>query len=340
MKKILNIEKEPIVTYQSILADLFSTVSLHNYFKPWLCSNFNQIVYIRDNREREFHGMGFFYEHQPKEYQHMYFNIPLLETNKLTVNSIDQNIIDFIINKINKDYYIRLPINMKEVKQVNRDYMHMVFVYGYDEEKKEVYTANFHNAQRYTRYIYSFEEILQGFEKRHNKTEQYLEDIIFYKNKEFEYPFFIDKTKMELAAYLNSEDIYNKYKYSVRWKGCPIFFGEEYINQLIFDIKEEKEDYRALYVLYDFMRVFNAKIEILFEFRFLNESDTKILKTFAEECMRKARGIVLKWFYYREKSIKLNFDNNEKKKLYMVNSLSELKQNIRNMMELLLTKIR
>lgn len=67
MKKILDIEFAPLATYQSLIGDLFSVISLHSNFKEWLCSNINQLVYFRDFEEREFYGMGFFYEHQPRE---------------------------------------------------------------------------------------------------------------------------------------------------------------------------------------------------------------------------------------------------------------------------------
>ena len=51
----------PLATYQSIIGDLFSVISMHTNYKNWLCSNINQLVYFRDPENREFSSMGFFY---------------------------------------------------------------------------------------------------------------------------------------------------------------------------------------------------------------------------------------------------------------------------------------
>jgi hypothetical protein len=335
MKKILEIEYEPIATYQSLIGDLFSVISLNDSFKQWLCSNINQLVYFRDYKECEFYGMGFFYEHQAKEYQNMYFDIPIIETNKISINCIDDDIIKFIISKIDNNYYIRIPINMKEIKQVNRDYMHMIFIYGYDKEKKEMYVSNFHHGQKYNRYKYSFEEIEQGYKRRSENIEDYLEDIIYFKNKEFEYPLFIEKIKDELTAYLNSQDIYNKYKYSIRWKNCKIFFGEEYIQQLIFDVGDGRGDLRALYVLYDFIKIIDFKRIWLYENGYLKENNNEILKENLEETRNKTWLALLKWLYYEERSKKVHLKDDELK-CYMIGSLLEIRRHIRRIIELLL----
>lgn len=326
----------PLATYQSIIGDLFSVISMHTNYKNWLCSNINQLVYFRDPENREFSSMGFFYEHQSQEYQYMYFDIPLLETNKINYASLNVNILEFIMSKINDEYYIRLPINMCNVKESDSDRMHMVFVHGYDDERKEVYISNFHNGKKYARHIYSFGEIEKGFRNRKDNVEEYLSDVIFFKLKKSKYPIWIDKIINELSAFLASCDIYQKYKYSIRWNKCQIYYGEQYFDELIYDLKLGCGDLRAIYVIYDFMKIIKKKAEILVELNYLAEKSGEIIIEEITGLIDEIWLIILKYIYFVSKNPESHFMCNEEGKKIVSYHLLKVKQGIHQVIELLL----
>lgn len=285
--------KYPMISYQALMADLFSVLEMRKEAEEWICNNFNQLVYIRDPNNTEFMGLGFFYEHQPSNYQNFYFDIPLLKTNKFDIGTFDLlniDIIKFIISNIDRGYYLRLPINMGKIRNLNLNYMHMVFIYGYDMDREVFKVYNYHTGKKYDEYEYKFEDMKCAFWERMNTDIVYLDDIIAFKPIE-KRKISIDlmQIKAGLNDYLNSIDSNNKYKYSSRWKDCKFFFGEQYILELIKDIENHIGELRAMYVLYDFIKLLVYKVDILFHHQLLQEVIYEELLSKLQICKKTAQ---------------------------------------------------
>lgn len=300
MNKTLSIEY-PILDGHPVFSDLFSFMYCYDCFKNWVCDNLNQIVYIRDYQEREFFSKGFFYEHQPKEQVVMYFDIPLIETNRINIACINIDIIDFIISQINYGYYVRMAINMGKIKKFQESYMHTIFIYGYDNSKEIMYVSNFQNGKKYSNYMYSFREVRAGYNSRVD-SEEYTSFIILLKPALKEYFFSVDKIKKEMNSYLISIDFYHKYDYSVRWKNCDIYFGEAYINELIIDIENNKGNIISIYTLYDFTKILDVKRNILFRNNYINEYNSNVLRVKINNCILEANNTIMLYLYLQTKN--------------------------------------
>lgn len=337
MRKILK-TVYPVANYQSLISDLFSVIYTCDFLKPWVCNHVNQFVFIRDLEQVEFKGMVFFYEHQPKEYQNMYFDIPLLRTNKIDISCIRNNIVDFIIDQIDNGYYIRLPLNMSDITSIRLNFMHMVFIYGYDLEKKILYVSNYHNGSRYSNYEYSFDEVNTGFFHRSDQLVDYLSDIIFFKPQERDYPIMIHKMRVEMESYLSNQDLYHKYCDSLRWSKCNIYFGEACFDEIILDIKNQNCDFRAICAIRDFVRVLDEKRKILFETHHLIQKEHDILMEKNSKALELGTHIVLKYLYYQNKKHEYFIKEMESRN-NIIQKLTSLKEQVHEIMEFMIKEM-
>jgi hypothetical protein len=96
------------------------------------------------------------------------------------------DIIDFIIDYIDKGYYLYFLVNTAHISAYTNTYKsnHDLMVYGYDKDKKEIYAADFFDL-KYSQESISFEELRKGYKDLlpFNMVEAYIERHKYIKTR-------------------------------------------------------------------------------------------------------------------------------------------------------------
>jgi hypothetical protein len=147
--KILPLAESFITTYPKD-SNALSIVLQHKEAFGWLLNSFIQLMSY-DNTYLDY-------------YDFYYRNCPLLDRQRINKSMIAEktdDMIYFLIDAINKEYYIYLPINTKyiSVYQSKGDWAHDVFVYGYDNDNKIFYIADNFDHGKYGKATCTFEEL-------------------------------------------------------------------------------------------------------------------------------------------------------------------------------------
>lgn len=132
-----------------------------NYKLPWLSNNYVQLEFEADNLD---FSIGF-------DILPLLENCPWLIKDSISYEMISEkwdNIIDFLIDAINIDYYIYIEVDefhIKEYDNYQKEHLsHTILIYGYDDITKEFYVADFFKNRKYYFAKVAFEEIKKGYE--------------------------------------------------------------------------------------------------------------------------------------------------------------------------------
>lgn len=295
-KKELYVEY-PIITTSPVIANLLSVLSSDKRTYTWICNNFNQIVYIKDQYNTDFKNLGTLFEHHPRENNTIYSELPFLKSNKIKkelLNNLCTDFGKFVIESINENYYIRVPLNLKYISISKnfmiKDVMHPTFIYGYDTDEQKIYLGEFYNSTKYDYYKLPIADIINAYNnsiKPNSIQLEYYEDIILFKINNDYNDYFIDTNliKESLCDYIKMVDNTNKYKNSFRWRECSFYYGLSYYDELVKDIEYNQADLRSIHALYDYMKIISFKIELLFELGFITNVIYKNLTAKIRTCI-------------------------------------------------------
>ena len=196
------------------------------------------------------------------------------------------DIIRFIKRAIDSGYYICLFVNFKNLSQYSweTDFIHDIFIYGYDDEKELIYATGYKIGEKYRKMKHTFEEISLAYENTkidfHTADEFDTKRISFFKYKEnFRYNFRIDKFIRSLKEYLNFSDNSKAVQRTVCFNrniSEQTIYGIKGINVMIRYLKSIKRkdfiDYRQMYFLYNHKVNMQYKIHFLIEKGYLKTS--------------------------------------------------------------------
>ena len=262
MKKILPINKNPIIKCYQYNAFAISIASLHENFREWIIDNYIQLSFDYCNINRngilvDFLGGTIFDSLSLLKYE---------DGNKDRYYSSGDKILSYIINKINEEKYICTMLNeyyVPERKNYKNEYFeHDIMIYGYNTDEKVINIIGYNNDGKYVASNISFCEFVKAFETNN----LFLKLIEINKNK---YDYNIFKFKDFLVDYIKGTDCKNKLdKYVDVSKGELSFFVGKYTNhtKVSFGIKiydalkyylmfvtsnDTEMDYRPFYTLYE-----------------------------------------------------------------------------------------
>ena len=277
MKIELDLHK-PFINVFPIYGDIFAITPMNRDMKIWMCNYLTQINYLKSN------NIIFF-----KTYKSIIDECPLIKHEEIKQEAFGENNCDFVDKMkeyLNKGKYIFLYINSfynpKHPFYKNYNFVHEIFLYGYDDETQSFLCAD--NLQRkYQKFICSYEEIKDGYNTLDHPN---IGGTEYYTNVHLLTP-----VNKELNLALDKNEIltqFFEYKNSIKRDMFEIFIPTKFesgfaihdiiLKYLINDVASGKDDdVRALQGLYEQKVLMKARFELLAQ-----ECNTDLLNKYIE----------------------------------------------------------
>ncbi|MCD9021531.1 hypothetical protein [Cohnella silvisoli] len=309
MEKILAVSFPPITSY-SHHATCLSIISCNDKYLPWFFSNYIQLIASADLDLPT--SLDFYVGTAPWLAINSYslLNCPFLIRETLPRNINDRkDIVDIFIDCIDNGFYIYTEVEGFYIKPYaayqSFEFMHPIFIYGYNKEKKFFYTADFFVNGIFKFEKCSFEDIKKGYEE----IPGYNWGIELYKyNGDVEVALNKELIIGSLEDYLHSKRSSPRYR-------CDLTFGllEEKIygvdtlKRIQTEIQMQKEgeyiiDYRVLPVLLDHKKFMRIMIQNLMQQKIIQQC-TSLSDTFLgiEDKVTVVRNMYLRYFITKNK---------------------------------------
>ncbi|APO47189.1 hypothetical protein BS614_26155 [Paenibacillus xylanexedens] len=137
-----------------------SIIGNYNDYLPWFHNNFIQLVCNTEYFEfKNDHFIDFYFPND------RLFSYPCLEAfaSKPEFLNSDINIIDYVINSINKDCYVYTHVDEFYISERNshNHFTHNIFIYGYENEKFNI--LGFDQNQNFAKTQVTFEEFGEAY---------------------------------------------------------------------------------------------------------------------------------------------------------------------------------
>lgn len=273
LRKQLPIERQELVSTYNIDASFLSMVLSYENTKPWLFGGFIQIKGFTDSTQ------SYFYECQ-HESDTPFFLIQRLGKDIISCKWND--IIQFIIDCIDLNYYLLMMINKSYLDiykdKMNKDYLHDVFIYGYDLELEQIYLAGSFLHDKYSFITCTFEEFRTAY-ARSFKVGLYdwLFGVILYQFRDSEShkvnPDLRGNIKTLLEHYLNSTNMtQNDFNSTVYYDRENLVYGHNVYRNIINHLRsnQDKLDVRSFNLFLDHKRIMVARFEYLIANKYLD----------------------------------------------------------------------
>ncbi|BCK01476.1 cysteine peptidase family C39 domain-containing protein [Anaerocolumna chitinilytica] len=329
MKKILEINENPILTTYPEFGVMFSVIDLNNPKSwDWIYSSFIQIYSIEYYKYMTHKGEVYDYIGSISSYrEHLELgrysnNMPAPTLKYLHIdqeflkNKNNYNIIETIIQAINQGLYISLYLDWyylpKSPCYQYKHNPHLTLIYGYDLEKRIFYARDNLDNGRYISEEIFFEDFLKSYNIQvtcvsvNNENQQ---NITFIKRVEApSYQFNIQYTLEELLFYVNSYNSNKKnisnnsenmakhfskhfsFYYNCKLQYYNIGFYENLLNNLLFIKDADELDIRTYHLLYEHKKLMLNRVKYLIDKEFI-PSHTIIIDLF-ENNLKLARIIL------------------------------------------------
>lgn len=301
MKVLLPIEQPPITSYPFIANSLSVLWGQRDKTLSWICNHFIQLTYRKDHPD----AIADFYDNS--DFDHFITPIYLcpflgwLKLNRETMGC--SQFTEYLEKQIMNGYYIEACLDNYYLKcsdmYMKKHYIHSTFIYGFDTDNQKAYISDFYNNGSYVRRIASYDEINQGIE-----TNNYF--IVLFKYEDFAYKFNLDLFRLFLNDYIEAKDSLCKFRFSTNQYNQDIKYGLQFYDCLIKDLFDEQYlDVRPFHILYDHKILMDIRIDFLFNYGIIIQSNYKKLKDSNNNLIRKS--LIL-----RNKVIKYNIRENKK----------------------------
>jgi hypothetical protein len=327
VQKILPVS-EPMITTYTHHAHLLSILTYYEQAYPWIFSNYIQLFINKDYKNK----WGDFYFPLPYELRAPE-TCKWLVTQKLNRSLVESkwsSVIDFIKECIDTENYVHTMINYFYVPISDRykrlNFIHDIFIYGYDTEKKELYVSDFFKGGKYSKQVISFEDFTLAFScYQFAENNDYMHQLVYlYKfNNNCDYQFHIQNVVKSIRMYLFGQvpEYWEQYNNGNRQE---IVFGTQIymtLKNYAVRLKQEGEyfDIRAFYLLYDHKKLMTLRLKYLKEQNYLMVMENDINISKAEETEAKARDIVNLLFKYL-------FNKNTREIDRVINLLEEIEK--------------
>jgi len=295
----LPVEYPPITSFPSI-ANLLSILWVHKERTlPWICDHYVQLI-IRPNHPVT--RSDFYDQADTDNFIINGYFCPFLgwlRNNQTTARFTDFT--DYIEYQINHGYYMDACLDRFFLSCSNcynsRHFIHQSFIYGYDNDKKQVFISDFFDSGKYERKIVSYEEI-------NNSIKGIDYHINLYKYQDCNYEINLDLLKLSIADYLNCRDSLKKFQFSNPDYNKNVLYGLDLYNYVIDVFCNEKHiDIRPFHILYDHKKMMKIRLDYL---KKLNIFDSIML----ELICKRNDSLIEKSLLLRNKVIKYNLKHN------------------------------
>ena len=259
MKTILSIEK-PLILYNQDYAFPAAMMSSEKSFQNWLYSNAIQLYYINDRKN---FNLSYFYlgiDPNPLAV------IPLLRCQSIDLKVVKGSgitAISFVRDMINNGYYITCLLNEYYVKcrqaYNTRKFEHGNMIYGFDDEKHQIFLAGFNEYLQFSNTSISYENFEKAFLEIGRESDY---GCCFKRNKTI-YKFDRKLVRELLFDFISSKNTSERYRMVQNpLENC--YWGIEAC-QHILDNGNIRIDYRYFYTVYEYMCLMQKRIPHLFD---------------------------------------------------------------------------
>ena len=289
--------KYPKITCYNQHANLLSILSaVGDEYLPWLYNYYiqlqfaNDINYIEIGARLDFENL-FEWESCPFLYYQKF--------NRKFVSLKWNNIIDFIVDCIDNDYYLYLTVDCYYMDIYYRHYninhfIHPLLIYGYNLEEKYLYIADNCKNGQYSYVTIDFNQFLQGYSEAVHYNEQYYLDAIYlvkyskrdrFYNWNHKYSFDKNLVKSSIEDYLSSKGLVEHGMVPLeQWKRETLYYGVDCYNYIV-DYLEHLDiydyDFRTFFVLNEHKKIMVERIRYMQENGYL-KSENDIYDNYLE----------------------------------------------------------
>lgn len=267
---------KPMLSFNQIESNVLAITAGKKNIENWIYNNFIHLMI-----SKECHWGCFLFDNDTWE------DCPWITRRRLERDYIDEkykSIIEFVIECINRNRYVYLFVVKNYIKCYETEKenvsIHDVFVYGYDEERKILYIADFFKNGKYQLEECSFQEFIDAYQAFKKGYRDGLNGVctIEVVEKEIEYNLSPQMIKLSLQDYLKG--IYPHSRYRFYYKNLWDYeFGIDIYTTLIKHCEriknglEEKMDFRMFELIYEQKKLMVDRILYLKENKCLKEHD-------------------------------------------------------------------
>ncbi|MFD1887694.1 hypothetical protein [Paenibacillus wenxiniae] len=264
---------KPLISSYPQHAFYLSIISNNVECQPWIYSQYTN-MFLSDWKDEEL--FLDFYVQTPEHH----FNPWFKDSQRLHRNLIKQSISDiisFIRNQIDEDYYIWTHIDEYFIPGTpsykTKRFAHAILIYGYDDINEELHISGFFNSRHYSQIIISYENFKMAFENcdiyddylnythllkinpEYHNGSIYQFDILYFVECINNYYKSINETE-------NFKSFYTPQLYSDRTFGIRIYSKLiEYLESIL--SKQQTIDRRILFILVEHKKFMNMKIKYI-----------------------------------------------------------------------------
>ena len=247
----------------------------------WLYNNYISL-WIYAKRERKEYMVDFKYDRDVNYYE----QCPMLETVILNVRK-NQNVNNIIKNSIDNKEYIFLAVDMyfidswwKDIEKKKHS-EHEMLIWGYDNEKKVFFTADFfkhtYSIQEisYLDFRMAFDAHAGYIRERDNVNSVEIRTFKYLKNKK--YALNVDRIRNMITDFIKSRentindesDLFTVHEAVLYGFEC-LNYIIEYFNECV--CKHERLDFRIIHLIYIFNEIMYCRIDYMIEHKYLSDN--------------------------------------------------------------------
>ena len=247
----------------------------------WLYNNYISL-WIYAKRERKEYMVDFKYDRDVNYYE----QCPMLETVILNVRK-NQNVNNIIKNSIDNKEYIFLAVDMyfidswwKDIEKKKHS-EHEMLIWGYDNEKKVFFTADFfkhtYSIQEisYLDFRMAFDAHAGYIRERDNVNSVEIRTFKYLKNKK--YALNVDRIRNMITDFIKSRENTINDESDLFTVHEAVLYGFECLNHIIeyFNecvCKHERLDFRIIHLIYIFNEIMYCRIDYMIEHKYLSDN--------------------------------------------------------------------
>lgn len=290
----------------------------YDKYLPWYYSRFLQVFSFTD--DKGFSELNYL---EPRDCSSEVMDMVCLGYHLL--DKVD-NIIDFIIEKLNRGYY--LIINIDEYYLSNKwaynknHFVHSSLIYGYDNVAEQLLVIGFNEDMLFTKMTFNYAQFFEAYNngKIHYKQsapwcESSAIQIVRPKGFEAEFPFSFERFMRELSSYIFSAGDEDRL-YTFEYPSSRVVYGIEVYDILIKDLEglllgKAIMDYRGIHLLAEHKKGIYERLEYVIFKNALTGNIVKLKEAYLEVVnLANAMRLVGLEFSYKD----LDIANSKKQK--------------------------
>jgi len=334
LKKILELNRNPILTSYWFYANLQSVITVADPKNLFIANNYNNIFSLTLNTRIQPHVL--FTSEIARTIMDIYFDCPYLDLQKINKNYFfgicKFSFLDFVKHTINEGYFILLMVDRCYIKEYGFDYPsnHEIMIYGYDEEVNIVYFCdNVKDGEYRNNLSCSFSALLASFQElvfpfklddKDGTVDPFFDCLYLLKPRENSfYTLNLDEIIRSLRQYIHLEASFGEktiYSYKTVW-GIHVYETfKKYLHYVSgFNGSNYIKDIRGFSVLWDHKKSVLTTFKILCEYGYLSENVIT-----AYEVIEK------KILVLRNKVLKMIYSDNKKCIPKLIDNINEISE--------------